>query len=136
TAQDGKYTMNGVRAGTIDVQVLRVGYTPLKKTVTVTAGATATLDFELATSVVRLQDVVTTATGDQRKIELGHAVATLGDVTSRVEQTSITNMSDLLVAKVAGMVVIPGAFTNGAPKINIRGLNSLSLNNSPIFVVD
>jgi len=34
------------------------------------------------------------------------------------------------------MVVIPGAFTNGAPMIRIRGLNSLSLNNSPIFVVD
>ena len=79
---------------------------------------------------------MTTATGEQRKIELGNAVATLGDVSTRVEQTSITNMSDLLVAKVAGMVVIPGAFTNGAPMIRIRGLNSLSLNNSPIFVVD
>ena len=101
-----------------------------------TAGATATADFELVVAVVRLQDVVTTATGEQRKIELGHAVATLGDVSTRVEQTSITNMSDLLVAKVAGMVVIPGAFTNGAPMIRIRGLNSLSLNNSPIFVVD
>src|ERR1043166_276364 len=47
TAQDGKYTMHGVRAGTIEVQVLRVGYQPLKKTVTVAAGATVNLDFEL-----------------------------------------------------------------------------------------
>ena len=101
-----------------------------------TTGGTATVDFELTAAVVRLQDVVTTATGQQRKIELGNAVATLGDVSTRVEQTSITNMSDLLVAKVSGMVVIPGAFTNGAPLIRIRGLNSLSLNNSPIFVVD
>jgi TonB-linked SusC/RagA family outer membrane protein len=136
TAQDGKYTMRGVRAGTLEVQVFRVGYQPLKKSVSVTDGGTATVDFELAPAVVRLQDVVTTATGEQRKIELGHTVATLGDVSSRVEQTSITNMSDLLVAKVAGMTVIPGAFTNGAPNIKIRGLNSLSLNNSPIFVVD
>ena len=136
TAQDGKFSMNGVRAGTIVVQVLRIGYQPLKKTVTVTNGGTATVDFELATAVVRLAEVVTTATGQQRKIELGNAVSTLGDVSARVEQTSITNMSDLLVAKVAGMVVIPGAFTNGAPQIRIRGLNSISLNNSPIFVVD
>ena len=136
TNQDGRYTLRGVRSGTIEVQVLHVGYQPLKKTVTVTAGGTATTDFALTTAVVRLQDVVTTATGEQRKIELGHAVATLGDVSTRVEQTSITNMSDLLVAKVSGMVVIPGAFTNGAPMIRIRGLNSLSLNNSPIFVVD
>ena len=71
TAQDGKYTMHGVRAGTIEVQVLRVGYQPVKKTVTVTAGATVNLDFELPVAIVRLQDVVTTATGQQRKIELG-----------------------------------------------------------------
>ena len=105
TDQDGRYTLRGVRSGTIEVQVLHVGYQPLKKTVTVTAGGTATTDFALTTAVVRLQDVVTTATGEQRKIELGHAVATLGDVSTRVEQTSITNMSDLLVAKVSGMVV-------------------------------
>jgi TonB-linked SusC/RagA family outer membrane protein len=136
TGQDGKYTMRGVRAGMIEIQALRVGYQPLKKTVSVTAGATVSVDFELGAAIVTLQDVVTTATGEQRKIELGNAVATLGDVSARVEQTSITNMSDLLVAKVSGMVVIPGAFTNGAPQIRIRGLNSLSLNNSPIFVVD
>src|SRR4029078_10672294 len=101
-----------------------------------TTGATANADFELVVAVVRLQDVVTTATGDQRKIELGTAVATLRDVPTRDEQTSITNMSDLLVAKVSGMVVIPGAFTNGAPMIRLRGLNQLSLNNSPIFLFD
>jgi len=122
TGQDGRYTIRGVRAGAIEVQVFRVGYQPLKKTVSVATGGTATVDFELATAVVKLAEVVTTATGQQRKIELGNAVATLGDVSTRVEQTSITNMSDLLVAKVAGMVVIPGAFTNGAPQIRIRGL--------------
>jgi TonB-linked SusC/RagA family outer membrane protein len=136
SGQDGKYTLRGVRAGTVEIQVLRVGYQPLKKTVTVTTGGTASLDFALLAAVVKLQDVVTTATGTQRKIEIGNDVATLGDVSSRVEQTSITNMSDLLVAKVPGMVVVPGAFTNGAPSIHIRGLNSLSLSNTPIFVVD
>ena len=136
TGQDGRYTLSRVRAGAIDVQVFRVGHQPIKKSITVTAGGTVTVDFELATAVVQLQDVVTTATGEQRKIELGNAVSTLGDVSKAVEQGSITNMSDLLTGKVAGLVVIPGAFTNGAPNIHIRGLNSLSLNNSPIFVVD
>ncbi len=136
TGQDGSYSMRGVRAGTVEVQVLRIGYEPLKKTVTVTNGGSVTADFQLTATVVQLADVVTTATGQQRRIELGNSVATLGDVSKRVEQTSITNMSDLLVAKVPGMVVLPGAFTNGAPLIRIRGLNSISLNNAPIFVVD
>ncbi|HVT38654.1 MAG TPA: SusC/RagA family TonB-linked outer membrane protein [Gemmatimonadaceae bacterium] len=136
TAQDGKYTLIGVRAGSVEVEVLRIGYQPLKRTVTVTNGGTTNLDFQLAAAPVMLNEVVTTATGEQRRIELGSAVSTLGNVSERVEQTSITNMSDLLVAKVPGMTVIPGAFTNGAPNIHIRGLNSLSLNNSPIFVID
>src|SRR6185436_3982051 len=52
TSQDGRYTLRGVRTGTIEVQVLRVGYQPLKKTVTVAAGASANLDFELTVAVV------------------------------------------------------------------------------------
>ena len=30
TNQDGRYTLNGVRTGTIEVQVFHVGYQPLK----------------------------------------------------------------------------------------------------------
>ena len=39
---------------------------PLKKSVTVTAGNTTSVDFQLETAVVKLQDVVTTATGEPR----------------------------------------------------------------------
>src|SRR5439155_2828210 len=85
SAEDGKYTLSNVRSGTVDVQVLRMGYTAVKKTVTVTAGATTTADFELAVSVVRLQDVVSTATGQQRRIELGNNIVAVPDVSGRVE---------------------------------------------------
>jgi TonB-linked SusC/RagA family outer membrane protein len=136
TNQDGKYTLTNVRAGVVELQVLHVGYSTLKKTVTVTAGATTTADFELETAVVKLQEVVTTATGQQRKVELGNTIQTLGDVNSRVEQTSITTMSELFVGKVASMSVIPGNNTGAPPQIRIRGLNSLSLNNAPIWIID
>jgi TonB-linked SusC/RagA family outer membrane protein len=136
TNQDGRFTLSRVRDGAIEVQALRVGYQPLKKSVTVSGESPVTVDFALTAAVVRIADVVITATGEQRRVELGNAVSTLGDVDLKVRETSITNMSDLLVAKVPGMVVVPGAFTNGAPLIRIRGLNSISLNNAPIFVVD
>jgi len=136
TNQDGKYTLTNVRAGSIDVQALRIGFTPLKKTVVVPPSGAATLDFDLAISIVRLQDVVSTATGQQRKVELGHSIATLGDVSNRVEQSSVSAVSELLVGKVAGMAVIPGNNTGAPPQIRIRGLNSLSLNNAPIWIID
>ena len=136
TTQDGRYTIRNAPAGAHEVRVLRVGYQEQKKSVTVTAGQTVTVDFSLAASVVKLQDVVTTATGEQRKVELGNAISTLGDVSNRVETSTITNLADLMVAKAPGVVVLPASMTGGAPVVRIRGLNSLSLNNDPIYIVD
>jgi TonB-linked SusC/RagA family outer membrane protein len=136
TGDDGRFRLSGVRAGAIDIQAFRVGYQPLKKSVTVTTGQTTTADMEMVISVVKLQEVVTTATGQQRKIELGNSVSTLGNVINNVETTPIKSMSDMLTAKTPGVVVLPGTMTGGAPTVRIRGLSSISLSNAPIYVVD
>src|SRR5438552_4674115 len=75
SAQDGKYTLTNVRSGSVEIQVLRIGFAASKKTVIVNAGATTTADFVLETAIVRLQEVVSTATGQQRKIEIGNNIA-------------------------------------------------------------
>ena len=74
TGPDGKYTLRRVPAGTADLRVIRVGYQEQKKSIQVVEGQTATLDFLMSQSVVQLQEVVTTATGEQRKAEIGNAV--------------------------------------------------------------
>jgi len=130
------YTIRGVPAGSIDLRVLRVGYQEQKKPLVVTAGQTATLDFAMATAVVQLQEIVTTATGQQRRVEIGNTVATIGDVSKRVEETPVTSIGDLLVAKAPGVVVLPGTMTGTAANIRIRGVSSLTLSNAPIWVVD
>ena len=68
-----------------------------RRPVTLTNGGTATLDFTLAASIVQLQEIVTTATGEQRRVEIGNAISTIGDVGKRVAETPITNITDLLV---------------------------------------
>ena len=136
TGDDGRYTLKNVRPGDADLQVLRVGYGSMKKRVTVTAGAPATADFALTKQIIQLEEIVTTATGQQRRIELGNAVATLGDVNKRVEETVITSMSDLLVAKTPGVILLPSPVVGGAPNIRVRGISSISLANSPIWYVD
>jgi len=136
SGQDGRYTLRNVPAGAQQIRVLRVGYQEKKLAANVAAGQSATLDFALARAIVQLQEIVTTATGEQRKVELGNSVATLGDVSKRVEQQSIANMADLLVAKAPGMTVLQGSYSMSAPTIRIRGLNSVSLGNAPIFIID
>jgi TonB-linked SusC/RagA family outer membrane protein len=138
---DGRYTIRNAPTGNIEVRVLRVGYQEQKKAVAVSAGASVTVNFQMKQAVVQLQEIVTTATGDQRRVEIGNAVSTLGDVNQKVETTPITNIGDLLVAKAPGVSVLPGAMTGSAPTIRIRGLNSLATNgsgisNAPIYIVD
>ncbi len=114
---DGRYTLRGVPSGTVEVRVIRVGYTELKKAVTVASGVASTLDFSLTPAVVKLQEIVTTATGEQRRVELGNSVTTLGDVGQKVETQPVTNIADLLVAKSAGVTVLPGSMTGAAPVV-------------------
>jgi len=135
TGADGRYTLRGVPTGNIEVRVLRVGYTEQKKPITVAAGANATLDFTMVQAIVQLQEVVTTATGEQRKVELGNAVSTI-NAADRVQASSINNMSDLLVAKAPGVIISPPNMTGAAQTIRIRGNSSISLNNDPIFIID
>jgi TonB-dependent SusC/RagA subfamily outer membrane receptor len=136
TGPDGRYTMRGVPAGPGEVRVIRVGFQETKKPVTVTAGQAVTLDFALKQIVVQLQEIVTTATGQQRRSEIGNTIATIADVSKRVEESPITDVTSLLTAKAPGVIVLPGTMTGTAGTIRIRGVSSLSLSNAPIWVVD
>jgi TonB-linked SusC/RagA family outer membrane protein len=136
TNAEGRYTLRGAPAGPAEIRVIRLGYKEQKKPVTVVAGQTATVDFSLAQAVIKLETIVTTATGERRAAEVGYTVPSLGDVGARVAETPILNMSDLLVGKAPGVTVLPGSMTGTAGTIRIRGLNSLSLTNAPIWIVD
>jgi TonB-linked SusC/RagA family outer membrane protein len=140
TNSEGRYTLRGVPNGTVDVRVLRVGYQEQKKSVAVSAGANVTLDFTLTQAVVQLQEIVTTATGEQRRVEIGNSIATV-NAAQQVETAPINNVADLMTGKVAGVTVLPAAMTGAAPVVKIRGLSSLATNgsgvtNNPIYVVD
>ncbi|MDE3152656.1 MAG: TonB-dependent receptor plug domain-containing protein, partial [Gemmatimonadota bacterium] len=141
TSADGRYTLRNVPAGAREVRVIRVGYTEMKKAVTVTSGQSVTLDFAMTQAVVQLSEMVTTATGQQRRVEIGNSVSTLGNVGQKVETTPVNSLSDLMVAKAPGVVVLPGAMTGSAPVVRIRGIGSLAtagsgISNDPIYVID
>src|SRR5206468_4234744 len=132
----GQYTIRNVPTGSQSLEVLRVGYRAQTAATTLANGETKSVDFAMEAAIVQLQDVVTTATGQQRKVELGNTISTIADVNKRVETTPITSMQDLLVAKAPGVNILPGNMTGSAGQIHIRGVNSLSLSNNPIWVVD
>jgi TonB-linked SusC/RagA family outer membrane protein len=135
TDGEGRYALNGVSPGQVTVRVVRIGFAGQSKSVTVSAGQTATLDFQLASVAVKLNPIVTTATGQQRRIEVGNAIAQVNAV-DVVQTQAVSQMADLLVSKAAGVTVFTGVQTGAGTRIRIRGTSSLSLSNNPIFVID
>ena len=135
TNAQGNFALRGLSPGNYEVRVLRVGYQEQKKPVTVPAAGGVTLDFAMTRTVVQLQAVVTTATGEQRRVELGNSVASI-DVNKKIEEAPIANMGDLLVGKAAGVQVLPANMTAGGSRVRIRGTSSISLSNDPIYIID
>src|ERR1043165_1141093 len=118
-----------------EIRVIRVGYTEQKKSVRVIDGQTATLDFTMPTSIVQLQEVVTTATGEQRRVEIGNAVENVS-IANLTQTAPVRTLSDVLAARVPGVMVQAGTQTGSGQRIRVRGISSLSLSNEPIFVID
>ena len=132
---DGKFIIRRVPAGTAEVRLIRVGYQEQKKSVRIIEGQTATLDFAMTTSIVQLQEVVTTATGEQRRVEVGNAVENIS-VSKLTETAPVRTISDVLAARTPGVMVQAGTQTGSGQRIRVRGMSSLTLSNEPIFVID
>ncbi|MFL5583349.1 MAG: SusC/RagA family TonB-linked outer membrane protein [Gemmatimonadaceae bacterium] len=135
TRDDGSYIIRGAPAGAQEVRVLALGHVTQKLPVTVPAGGSATLDFALAVTAIQLEQVVTTATGEQRKTEVGNDIPRI-PAANIVETKPVTNITDLLNARAPGVEVLAGTMTGVGQRIRIRGVNSLSLSNDPIVIID
>jgi TonB-dependent starch-binding outer membrane protein SusC len=111
-----------------------LGYSPVAKTITLTAGQTTRADFAMATSAIQLNQVVVTGSGQKTETKrLGNTVA----VIQPPANAPINDISNLLTAREPGLVgVIGGGLSGQGASIRIRGNSSLSQSNEPIIFVD
>jgi TonB-linked SusC/RagA family outer membrane protein len=135
TNAEGRFTFRSVSPGTVTLRALRVGYGEDKQTVTVTAGQAAEVTFALREVALTLAPVVTTATGTQRRQEIGNATANVA-VSEVVAAAPVTSLNDVLNARAPGVQVAGGTQTGTGARIRVRGMNSISLNNEPIWIID
>ena len=106
------------------------------KSVTEQVNDRATIDVKLAAETVGLNEVVVTALGLSReKKSLGYAVSEVaGENLTTVKDLNVVNS---LAGRVAGVVITQGTFGPGSSsRVVIRGNNSLTGNNQPLYVVD
>ena len=135
TNEAGNYTIRGAPARQITLRVLRVGYSEQTQLVTVPSGGSATADFQLRQVSVNLAAVVTTATGETRALEVGTAVSRV-DAAKVLETSPVANINDLLNSRAPGVQLQTSGATGAGARIRIRGTNSLSLANDPVYIVD
>ncbi len=136
TSQEGRYTLAGLKVGSYTVQASLIGYGAASNTASVTAGGIETLDFGLKAVAVSLDAIVVTTTGEERTRVMGNVVTSI-NAAQRTAEAPVTNFGELLTGQTANVQVLPSAGTVGAgTRVRIRGLNSLSLSNEPIYYVD
>lgn len=135
TDAEGRYVLRNVPAGENQLQVRRIGLQVRSRTVTVPVFGPVTADFVLERSVAQLEEVVTTATGDQRRRAVGNVIEKI-DAAGIAREAPVKNIGEMLTARVPGVSVLPGIMTGTGSRVRIRGTNSLSLSNNPIYLID
>ncbi len=101
----------------------------------VVVGNSNVINVALTSDANQLSEVVVTALGVSReKKSLGYAVQEIGgEEVTKVKQQNFVNS---LSGKVAGLQIRQTTTMGGSTNILIRGNNSLTGNNQPLFVVD
>ncbi len=130
TNQDGRYSIQASKG-----QVLvfsSVGY----RSKEITIGDNDQINLTLAQANTQLEEVVVTAMDIKRNPrELGYSVQTVKG--NDIQQTQRENFLNSLQGRVAGLTVTPTSGAAGASTgIVLRGYNSISGTNQPLFIVD
>ena len=136
TSDSGNFTLRDIPAGDQVLMVRLFGYRPVDRTVTVVDSQRTIVRIVMASVPTVLSGVVTTATGLQRKVEVGNDITTL-NVDSIRQVAPITTVTDLLETRVPGLTVLHSSGDPGNPsRIRIRGASSVTGNSDPIVLVD
>ena len=128
---DGNYTLVVPK----DKNVILVSFVGMKSQ-QITLGESNSIDIVMKPDVQMLGDVVITALGiPMEKKALGYSVQDVsGDDITKVRENNVINS---LSGRIAGVQVTNSSGAPGSSsRIVLRGVNSLTGNNQPLFVVD
>ena len=130
TDVDGSYSINAPSSESVLV-FSYVGYTPKEMTV----GNRTTIDVQLVENALLIDEVVVIGYGSVKKSNLTSSVSKIGE--DALVARPITQLSDAFAGQLAG---VEAKDSNPLPGedlvIRIRGMNSITGNNNPMYVID
>ncbi|MYB05403.1 MAG: TonB-dependent receptor [Gemmatimonadetes bacterium] len=136
TNSAGRFLLLNVPAGEHTVQVTLIGYAEAEQTVTVTAGQTASIDIEMSSTAISLNEIVVTGVGaETTRRALGTSVEVLS--AEDVELAPVQSVDQLLQGRVSGATVSATSAQPGTGAlISFRGASSVFGAQTPVIYVD
>lgn len=128
---DGKFTLAGVsKESTLVFSML--GYASQEFTV----GSQSFFEVTLEEDAVQMEDVVVIGYGTLDKKELSSSIVHISK--EDFQKGAMSNPMEMLTGKVAGLNVVNTSLANpnAGSNLQIRGATSLSVDNSPLIVID
>ncbi|WP_119080009.1 TonB-dependent receptor [Chitinophaga alhagiae] len=128
TDQEGRFTIAASRGATVSVSF--IGYE--KKEVTITGPS---LEVYIQPTSAAIREVVVTGYGEVRRRDLTGAIGSVK--MADFQKAPVRSFEEALAGRVAGVQVSSSDGQPGADmKIVIRGNNSVTQDNSPLYVID
>jgi TonB-linked SusC/RagA family outer membrane protein len=129
TDLDGQFT---IEASSVDILVVSfVGYMPQEWRV----GDKDQFNIELVEAVTNLEEVVVVGYGTMKRSDLSSAQVTID--AEQLEQSRAVSIDQALQGRAAGVYVTRNSGQpGGGISVNIRGINSISSNTQPMYVID
>ncbi|WP_299755006.1 TonB-dependent receptor [uncultured Pontibacter sp.] len=130
TGADGTYTINVPANG--NTLVFRfIGYQTAEKAI----GNASTINTALATDQKLLDEVVVVGYGTQQKKDVTSSIASVKG--SDIANLATPSFDQQLAGRASGVQITqPSGILGAPPKINIRGVNSISSSTQPLIVID
>lgn len=132
TNNEGLFIITSPNNKNIQLVISSIGF----KSKTVKVGNQVNIDVTLEEEVSGMNDVVVIGYGTVKKKDLTGAVSNISS--KRLTDKPVLNIGQALQNKVAGVEVISqgGGVPGQNPLIRIRGTNSITAGNDPLYVVD
>ena len=135
TRNDGRFLLLNVPAGTHTLRAEQIGLGAIEREITVAAGQTVTVDFEMEAQALGLDEIVVTGTaGAARRREIGNTIA---QINPALTAGRTTDLQEVLRGAAPGLNISSTAGQSGmASAIRLRGVSSVSMSNTPIIYID
>ncbi len=130
TDGNGKFSVK-VPSNTAVLEFSYIGYTTQSRVV----GTASTISVVLVSDARSLSEVVVTGYTVQNKRDATSAISKVS--AEQIKDSPVADPNELLKGRVTGVVVTTGSGQPGAVQsVRIRGINSISSGNSPLYVID